>query len=59
MAVSLVGWRMAVPVAMTESESLHSVNVEEQHEGLRFCLIKSQQQHLALPSPAAEVGLEH
>lgn len=32
---------MAVLAAMTESESLYSVNVEEQHEGLRFCLIKS------------------
>lgn len=40
------------------TESLHSLNDEEQSKGLQFCLIKLQQQHLAAPSPAADGDLE-
>lgn len=41
------------------TESLHSLNDEEQSKGLWFCLIKLQQQHLAALSPAADGSLEH
>lgn len=50
MIVSLTSWEANSAWARTESESLHAPDDEEQNEGLRFCPLKSQQQHLAVCS---------
>lgn len=46
-------------LAMTESELFHSLKDEGQSKGLGFCFVKLQQQHSAVPSTAADLGLEH
>lgn len=58
MIVSLTSWEANSAWARTESESLHSLGDEEQNEGLRFCPLKSQQQHLAVAFTTARVGVE-